>query len=212
MCRPNSSRGIGPAIAASGYDGAQTVTICTSHKCCLSMVPGLSSGTSVIVTANAHVPSRTKRSPPCMVVMRRLIATVGRSACRLRRHSIRCARGKYVSTAIETCGTPASAMETARVFISSVREITARASGRRLRPAAVSIALRVLRSNIHIKGTLECLDRVTDRRLCTVQLSCRPGKASLVTHGNEGPKLIDSDVVEHTYLKSRCYASIFGQL
>lgn len=32
------------------------------------MVPGLSSGTSVIVTANAHVPSRTKRSPPCMLV------------------------------------------------------------------------------------------------------------------------------------------------
>jgi hypothetical protein len=64
------------AIAAGGCDGAQTVTICTSHKCCLSMVPGLSSGTSAIVTANARVPARTKRSPPCMVVMRRLIATV----------------------------------------------------------------------------------------------------------------------------------------
>jgi hypothetical protein len=64
------------AIAASGCDGSQTVTICTSHRYRLSIVPGLSSGTSVIVTANERVPARTKSSPPCMVVIRRLIATV----------------------------------------------------------------------------------------------------------------------------------------
>jgi len=88
MCPPNSSRGMGPAISATRCDGAQTVTICAPHKCFLSMVPGPSGGTSVIVTANAHVPSRMRNS---------------------------------------------SAMEAACVFIFSLRETTARASGRRWR-------------------------------------------------------------------------------
>jgi hypothetical protein len=91
----------------------------------------------------------------------------------------------------------------ARDHRTSIRQEAA-ARGRKRRSASVAL------KQLHIKGPLECLDRVTDRRLCTVQLACRPGKASLVTHGNEGPKLIDRDVIEHTYLKSRCYISIFS--
>jgi len=30
--------GMGPAISAGGYDGAQTITICPSHNCSLSMI------------------------------------------------------------------------------------------------------------------------------------------------------------------------------
>src|ERR1700685_2042963 len=84
----------------------------------------------------------------------------------------------------------------ARDHRTSIRQEVA-ARGRKRRFASVAL------KQLHIKGTLECLDRVTDRRLCTVQLPCRPGKASLVTHGNEGAKLINSDVIEHKYLKSR---------
>src|ERR1700677_114310 len=73
----------------------------------------------------------------------------------------------------------------------------AAARGRKRRFAGVAL------EQLYVKGTLECLDRMTDRRLCTPQRPCSPGKASLVTHGNEGPKLIDSDVIEHSYLKSR---------
>src|ERR1700683_809555 len=93
----------------------------------------------------------------------------------------------------------------ARDHRTSIRQ-EASARGRKGRFASVAF------KQLHIKGTLECLDRVTDRGLCTVQLPCSPGKTSLVTDGNEGPKLIDRDVIEHTYLKSRCYVSIFSQL
>ena len=143
---PNSSKEIGRSTLAKGWVGAQTVTSCVSHSQCRSIALLLISGTSEMVTASEQSPANTSASPPCMVVMRKLMAAAGDSRSRARRQSIRPLLGKYASTAIDSVGTPSDEIDFARFFISSVRAMTARASGMRLRPAAVSSALRASRS------------------------------------------------------------------
>src|SRR3546814_19690931 len=85
---------MGFGVEASGWDGAHTVTIFASRSQRRSTASGFTSGTFSIVTARAHTLSSTRFSPPCMVVIRRLIAAVRNSACKVRKQSIRWARGK----------------------------------------------------------------------------------------------------------------------
>jgi len=64
----------------------------------------------------------------------------------------------------------------------SVREHSIRgARCRKCRFASIALEQR------YIEDTFERGDRVTDRRLCTPELTRRPGKASCVTHGYESP-------------------------